>query len=104
MANNSKKKMTLDDFKSNEMPGLMSIFDFAGNLPISLYVDTTAVKIPEVCYTSSLLSNTHFLSETYLLNRKRNSLDLGLQYGVMGYSSFTARGSIIQKKDRKSVV
>lgn len=98
MANNFKKKMTLDDFMSNESPGLMKIFDFASNLPISLYVDTTAVKIPESCYSSSLLSKTHFLSETYLLNRKRNSLDLGLQYGVMGYSSFNARASIVQKK------
>lgn len=60
MANNFKKKMTLDDFMSNESPGLMKIFDFASNLPISLYVDTTAVKIPESCYSSSLLSKTHF--------------------------------------------
>ncbi len=99
MASNfKKKKMTLNEFMETETPGLMSIFDFASNLPISLYVDTTAVKIPEICYSSSLLSQTHFLSETYLLNRKRNSLDLGLQYGVMGYSSFLVRGSIVQRK------
>lgn len=98
MAIDFKNKLTVDKFKNEEMPGLMSIFDFSSNLPISLYVDTTAVKIPETCYTSSLLSKTHFLSETYLLNRKRNSLDLGLQYGVMGYSSFSVRGSIVQRK------
>lgn len=93
-----KKALTLQEFQEKEMPGLIDIFDFTSNITISNYFDTTAVKIPEACYSSSRLSRNHFLSETYLLNRKRNSLDLGLSYGVMGYSSFSVRGSIIQRR------
>lgn len=93
-----KKALTLQEFQEKEMPGLLEIFDFTSNITISNYFDTTAVKIPEACYSSSRLSRNHFLSETYLLNRKRNSLDLGLSYGVMGYSSFSVRGSIIQRR------
>lgn len=93
-----KTKMTLQEFQESEVPGLLDIFDFTSNITISNYLDTTAVKIPEACYASSKLAKNHFLSETYLLNRKRNSLDLGLSYGVMGYSSFSVRGSIVQRK------
>ena len=93
-----KQKMSLQEFQESEVPGLLDIFDFTSNITISNYFDTTAVKIPEACYSSSKLSRNHFLSGTYLLNRKRNSLDLGLSYGVMGYSSFSVRGSIVQRK------
>lgn len=93
-----KQKMSLQEFQESEAPGLLDIFDFTSNITISNYFDTTAVKIPEACYSSSKLARNHFLSETYLLNRKRNSLDLGLSYGVMGYSSFSVRGSIVQRK------
>ena len=92
-----KKKMTLEEFQENETPGLLAIYDFTSNIAISNYIDTTAVKIPEACYSSSLLAKTHFLSETYLMNRKRSSMDMGLSYGVMGYSSFSVRGSIVQR-------
>ena len=93
-----KQKMSLQEFRESEAPGLLDIFDFTSNITISNYFDTTAVKVPEACYSSSKLAKNHFLSETYLLNRKRNSLDLGLSYGVMGYSSFSVRGSIVQRK------
>lgn len=92
-----KKKMTLEEFQENETPGLLAIYDFTSNIAISNYIDTTVVKIPEACYSSSLLAKTHFLSETYLMNRKRSSMDMGLSYGVMGYSSFSVRGSIVQR-------
>lgn len=75
-----KKKMTLEEFQENETPGLLAIYDFTSNIAISNYIDTTAVKIPEACYSSSLLAKTHFLSETYLMNRKRSSMDMGLSY------------------------
>ena len=98
MPQDQKKKMTLEEFQETETPGLLAIYDFTSNIAISNYFDTTAVKIPEACYSSSLLAKNHFLSETYLLNRKRNSMDMGLSYGVMGYSSFSVRGSIVQRK------
>lgn len=91
-------KMSLAEFQEKEAPGLLQIFDFTSNLAASTYYDTTAVKIPETCYSSSKITNNHFLSEYYLLNRKRSALDLAISYGVSAYSSFSVRGSILARK------
>lgn len=88
------QNMTLDEFREQEEPGLMEIFDFTSNIAISGYTDTTAVRIPEQIYSGCRIINSHYLSEVYLLNRKRSSLDLGVGYGVMRYRTFAARGSI----------
>ena len=86
--------MTLEALRAQELGAVLEIFDFAGNIPASIYLESTAVKVPEACYRSSSISKTRFISEEYLLNAKRNSLDMGLPIGVFAYSSFGVRGSL----------
>jgi len=87
-------EMTLPEFEQNELGPLMELFDFAGYIPASVYLESTAVKVSEACYRSSMLSPTRLISEEYLLNSKRNSLDIALPLGVFAFSSFGVRGSL----------
>ena len=89
-----KINMTLNEYKQNEMPLLWEIVEFSSNIPISLYVDSTVVKLPEACYRGAMLSQTRLISEEYLLNFKRNSIDMALPLGVSAYSNFSVKGSV----------
>lgn len=92
---NKKVKMTLQEFQRNEMGPLWEIFDFCTNIPMSIYSDSLGVKVPEACYRSSMWSqNSRLMSEEYLLNAKRSSIDLALPLGVFSYSTLGTRGSL----------
>lgn len=92
-----KVEMTLEEFQKTEILPLLQIFDFSSNIPMSIYLDSTGIKLPEACYRSALISQTRFFSEEYLLNSKRSSIDMGLSYGVFGYTAFGVRGSLAQR-------
>ena len=86
--------LALSELRERELGAIMEVFDFAGNIPASIYLGSTGVKVPEACYRSSSISQTRLVSEEYLLNSKRNSLDMGLPIGVFAYSSFGVRASL----------
>lgn len=90
----SRTELPLQYFLENEYQSLIEIFHWVANLAGSLYTDTTAVVPPEAAYSSVLVSRTHLLSQEFLLNFKRSSLDLGLPLGVSGYFGFPARSSL----------
>lgn len=92
-----KVEMTLFEFKQNELPIIMNIFDFASNIPASVYLESTGVKLPEACYRSSLISETRLTSEEYLLNSKRSTIDMGLPIGVFSYAAPGVLGSMAQR-------
>jgi len=92
-----RTEMTLNEFRQNELPVLMNIFDFASNIPASVYLETTGVKLPEACYRSSLISETRFTSEEYLLNSRRSTIDMGLPIGVFSYAAPGVLGSMAQR-------
>lgn len=89
--------MTLADFKQMEAPAIANLFDFASNMPASIYFDSTAVKLSEAEYRTALISSTHFSSEEYLLNSKKSSIDLGLPISVFGYSAPGVVGSLVHR-------
>ena len=86
--------VTLAELRERELGAVMEVFDFAGNIPASIYLGSTGVKVPEACYRSASISQTRLVSEEYLLNSKRNSLDMGLPIGVFAYSAFGVRASL----------
>jgi len=87
-------ELPLQYFLENEYQSLIEIFHWVANLAASVYTDTTVVVPPEAAYSSVLVSRTHLLSQEFLLNFKRSSLDLGLPHGVSGYFDFPARCSL----------
>jgi SagB-type dehydrogenase family enzyme len=89
-----RTEVPLQYFLENEHHSLIEIFHWVANLAGSVYTDTTVVVPPEAAYSSVLLSRTHQLSQEFLLNFKRSSLDLGLPLGVSGYFGFPARSSL----------
>ncbi|HXO08186.1 MAG TPA: SagB/ThcOx family dehydrogenase [Solirubrobacteraceae bacterium] len=90
----ARTELPLEYFLENEYHPLIEIFHWGANLAGSVYTDTTAVVPPEAAYSSAAISRTHLLSQEFLLNYKRSSLDLGLPIGVSGYFGFPARGSL----------
>jgi len=94
----ARTELPLQYFLENEHHSLMEIFHWVANLAGSVYTDTTVVVPPEAAYSSVLVSRTHRLSQEFLLNFKRSSLDLGLPLGVSGYFGFPARSSLALRK------
>jgi SagB-type dehydrogenase family enzyme len=90
----NRTELPLQYFLENEYPSVVEIFHWVANLAGSVYTDTTAVVPPEAAYSSVLVSRTHQLSQEFLLNVKRSSLDLGLPLGVSGYFGFPVRSSL----------
>ena len=89
-----RTELPLQYFLENEYQSLVEIFHWVANLAGSVYRDTTVVVPPEAAYFSVVVSRTHLLSQEFLLNFKRSSLDLGLPLGVSGYFGFAARSSL----------
>jgi SagB-type dehydrogenase family enzyme len=89
-----RTELPLQYFLENEYQSLIEIFHWVATLAGSVYTDTTVVVPPEAAYSSVLVSRTHLLSQEFLLNFKRSSLDLGLPLGVSGYFGFPARSSL----------
>jgi len=87
-------ELPLEYFFENEYQPLIEILHWVGNLSGSVYTDTTVVVPPEAAYSSILVSRTQQLSQEFLLNFKRSSLDLGLGLGVSGYFGFPSRSSL----------
>ena len=90
-----KIKMPLNTYQSNEMPVLWEIFDFATNIPSTIYGDHVGIKVPEASYRGSLWSDgVELQSINYLLNEKKSSFDMSMPIGVFGYASLGPRGGM----------
>ena len=89
-----RTELPLQYFLENEYQSLIEIFHWVANLAGSVYTDSTVVVPPEAAYSSVLVSRTYQLSQEFLLNFKRSSLDLGLPLGVNGYFGFPSRSSL----------
>lgn len=90
----SAKEMMLDYYMGTEFPSMSRIYDFSSRRTASCYLDTTAVRLPSAIYGASSISNTRLLSEEYLLNFKKSSIDIGGGIGIFEYSKFEARAAI----------
>ncbi len=90
----ARTELPLQYFMEAEYHSLLGIFHWVANLAGSVYTDSTAVVPPEAAYSSLLVSRPHLLSQEFLLNFKRGSLDLGLPIGVSGYFGFPVRSSL----------
>jgi SagB-type dehydrogenase family enzyme len=89
-----RTELPLPYFLEHEYQPLIEIFDWSAHLSGSVYTETTAVVPPQAAYSSVLLSRTHLVSQEFLLNFKRSSLDMGVALGVTGYFDFAARSSL----------
>jgi SagB-type dehydrogenase family enzyme len=90
----ARTELPLQYFMENEYASNIEIFHWVANLAGSVYTESTGVIPPEAAYSSVALSRAHHLSQEFLLNYKRCSLDLGLPLGISGYFGFPARSSI----------
>jgi SagB-type dehydrogenase family enzyme len=92
-----KTKMTLDQFLERELPQVVDVVSFCGNLPMSLYADTTVVKSPEVVFRGLVLSRNRLVAEEYLLNFRRNEADLGVVIGANNYQNPMVVGAVANR-------
>ena len=92
-----KRKMTLAEFRENEMPLLSGAVSFCNNLPMSLYADTTVVKSPEVVFRGLVLSHNHLLGEEFLLNFRRSQAEIGILVGTNNYTVPTVVAAVAQR-------
>ena len=98
----AKKRLSLESFNEMEKGVIWQITDHAANLPVTRYAETVGVKVPEALYRSGLYaasSGSRLIGETYLLNAKRSSLELGVAHGVYNYaSSIGVKGALSQRQ------
>lgn len=92
-----KTKMTLDEFLSSELPQVVDVISFCGNMPMSLYADATVVKSPEVVFRGLFLSQNRLVAEDYLLNFRRSEADLGVVIGANNYQNPKVVGTIANR-------
>lgn len=92
-----KTKMTLNDFLERELPQVVDVISFCGNMPMSLYADATVVKSPEVVFRGLFLSQNRLVAEEYLLNFRRSEADLGVVIGANNYQNPKVVGAIANR-------
>lgn len=90
-------EMTIDEYQQTQAQRIMEIFDFATNLPVSLYADSTVLRLPETVYRGSRLVDSRYLFEDYLINSKKGSMDLTVSRGVSAYAGYGVRASLQQR-------
>ena len=84
-----KIEISKEELESKEIPLLFSVVNFSSNIPVSMYADTIGIKTSESSYRASMHSEVNRnISEEYLLNSKKSSIDLSAMLDVTGYSSF----------------
>ena len=95
-ANTSKKiEVTKEELEAKEIPLLFSIVNFSSNIPISMYADSIGIKTSESSYRGAMNSEINRnISEEYLLNSKKSSIDLSTMLDVVSYSSFPIDASL----------
>jgi len=93
-----KVRMTIDGFFEDELPFLADVVGFCGNLPMSVYANSTVVKSPEVVFRGLAFSRNRFLSEEYLLNFRRSEPELGTVVGVNNFRLPMVMGALAARK------
>ena len=89
--NDSVKKIeiTKEELEAKEIPLLFSVVNFSSNIPMSMYTDSIGIKTLESSYRGAMHSEVNRnISEEYLLNSKKSSIDLSAMLDVVSYSSF----------------
>lgn len=90
-----KIEITKEELESKEIPLLFSVVNFSSNIPVSMYADTIGIKTAESSYRGAISSEVNRnISEEYLLNSKKSSIDLSEIYNVVSYSSFPIDASL----------
>ena len=90
-----KIEVSKEELESKEIPLLFSVVNFSSNIPVSMYADTIGIKTSESSYRASMHSEVNRnISEEYLLNSKKSSIDLSTMLDVVGYSSFPIDASL----------
>ncbi len=90
-----KIEISKEELESKEIPLLFSVVNFSSNIPISMYTDTIGIKTSESSYRGAMHSEVNKnISEEYLLNSKKSSIDLSTMLNVTGYSSFPIDASL----------
>lgn len=95
-----KQRLTLAEFEGKERGMLWAIADFASDQLVSVYSETLGVKAPEAAYRSALIArdSARLLSEQYLLNSKRSTLEMGTAWGVFSYNAgFQIKGCLAHR-------
>ena len=90
-----KIEVSKEELEAKEIPLLFSVVNFSSNIPVSMYADTIGIKTSESSYRASMHSEVNRnISEEYLLNSKKSSIDLSTMLDVVGYSSFPIDASL----------
>ncbi|EKV56785.1 streptolysin associated protein SagB [Brachyspira hampsonii 30446] len=84
-----KIEVSREELEAKEIPLLFSVVNFSSNIPVSIYADTIGIKTSESSYRAAMHSEVNRnISEEYLLNSKKSSIDLSSLLNVVSYSSF----------------
>ena len=85
-----KIEISKEELEAREIPLLFSVVNFSSNIPVSMYADTIGIKTSESSsYRGAMHSEVNRnISEEYLLNSKKSSIDLSSMFNVTSYSSF----------------
>lgn len=96
LKNKSKKiEISREELEAKEIPLLFSVVNFSSNIPMSMYADTIGIKTSESSYRASIYSEVNRnISEEYLLNSKKSSIDLSSMLDVVSYSSYPIDASL----------
>lgn len=96
LKNKSKKiEISREELEAKEIPLLFSVVNFSSNIPMSMYADTIGIKTSESSYRASMYSEVNRnISEEYLLNSKKSSIDLSSMLDVVSYSSYPIDASL----------
>ncbi|ACN84807.1 SagB/ThcOx family dehydrogenase [Brachyspira hyodysenteriae] len=96
---NNKIKVSKEELEAKEIPLLFSVVNFSSNLHISMYVDSIGIKTSESSYRAMMYSEVNRnISEEYLLNSKKSSIDLTSLLNVGNYSLFPIGASLSNRK------
>ena len=94
--NTAKKiEVSREELEAKEIPLLFSVVNFSSNIPISMYTDSIGIKTSESSYRGAMHSEINRnISEEYLLNSKKSSINLSAMLDVVSYSSFPIDASL----------
>jgi SagB-type dehydrogenase family enzyme len=92
-----KQFLSLSEFIASELPVLADIVTFSNSHELSPYVNSTAIKSPELTYRGSIFSKTRLLGEEYILNYQPSPYSLARVTGIANFSTDMVLNTISQR-------
>lgn len=98
-----RQKLPVEHYSENDLKKIAKLINVSFQKSASPYLETTGVKLASALYGAATVSQSHLLSEEYLLNYKGSSIDLGWFRGLALFKQPEVRGALtlVEKKERE---